>query len=334
MLFEDAINAVAEANPMTVADVPMVPNLTVHVDGDYLAYYAAGNDDTTPGEARLNALNLLDYFRGRIGAERAVVHLTAPNSHKGERYLVATVKPYQGHRSGSRKPKNHGYLQDWLLGYTGDAFHSKVWATREADDGIGACSHYAVGTTPGYAGIATADKDMRMLPGVHINWRNGAVTRVNPGDYEVIGEDGKLYGTKWFLLQMLQGDTADHIPGLEQRKLLKPDGGFHRFEKVGEKTAEKILAGTSNLTEGVARVWQEYLNGYHSEEFAADRFAEQASLLWMRCDNAASVIDFATHAGHSKLPLPNEVMRAAERLAERVTNARQEINKFTDQNGT
>src|SRR5690606_21141483 len=133
--------------------------------------------------AKLNAMSLVEKFMDITGAEKAVVHNTANGCHKGERYLAATVKPYQGQRSSDRKPKNWAYLQQYLMTYEGQLFRSKTWATREADDGIGACSHFALKSAPGYAAIGTADKDMRMLPGLHIDWTKYTLTKVEPGDY-------------------------------------------------------------------------------------------------------------------------------------------------------
>lgn len=337
-MYDAAIAAAAAGAPMVQAQVPTVPGLTVHVDGDYLAYYASGNDETDAGTARLNALGLIDYFKARVGADKVVVHNTARGCHKGERYLVATVKPYQGQRDSGRKPKNHGYLQEWLMNYEGPAFASKTWSSREADDGFGACSHFAIGQQPGYAALATADKDMRMLPGLHVTWKTGQVTRVDPGAYSVIGEDGKQYGLKWFWLQMLQGDTADNCPGLEFTFMQTVPGAPERMVKVGEKTAEKLLAGCSTTDEAGYTVLQHYMRGYRGQgpEVAFDRFCEQAALMWMRLGNDAAVCDFAHHNGHQRINgfFPQGLWDAVERLEKRVKIARHEINTFGSQGCT
>jgi len=331
-MFDAAIAAVAEAAPHTVQTVPVTPGLVVHVDGDYLAYYASGNDDTSPGQARQNAIDRIQWFMSRIGAENAVVHNTAKGCQKGERYLIATVKAYQAQRSSSRRPKNHAYLQDWLQGYEGDLFRAKNWATREADDGIGACAHFAIGKQPGYVGIATADKDMRMLPGLHVNWQSGQVTRVNPGDYDVIGEDGKQYGLKFFFLQMLMGDQADNCPGLEHYPQFKADGSFDKNKPIGEKTAEKFLADCGTTQDACAKVIDLYRQAYrnHPEGAADDRFCEQAALMWMRLANDAPVGDFAHHRGFSRINhgFDDAMWAAVERLETRVRLAREQINSF------
>lgn len=330
-MYMDQIAAAAEAAPVVIAPATRVPGLVLHVDGDYLAYYASGNDDTDAGWAKTNALSMIEAYRAVSGADKIVVHNTAKGCHKGERYLAASVKPYQGQRDSGRRPKNHGYLQDFLMDYKGDVFTTKTWATREADDGIGACALYAVGRNPNYIAIATADKDLRMLPGLHIDWRSRAVTKVEPGCYITVGTNQKLYGLKWFWLQMLQGDTADHIPGLERYKVTNDDGSFRRFAPCGEKTAEKMLEGTTSSEEASRIVLNEYIKGYPTKlTDALDRFVEQACLLWMRTDANATLTDFATHMGPSRINhhFCKDVMAAVTRLEERVASARKQINSF------
>lgn len=319
---------------------PKVPGLVLHVDGDGVAYYCSGDETVTSGEARIKAMNFINMKAAACGAESIVVHTTASGCQKGERYLIATVKPYQGQRKGD-KPANHAYLQDFLQTYSGPAFRAKVWSTREADDGIAACANHAVGqASPGYIAILSDDKDLRMLPGLHVSWRytdlGCELVRVPAGGFDVLRSDGKQYGLKWFWLQMLQGDTADHIPGLELYQAFDAKGNVV-FKKMGEKTAEKMLSDCHDHKAAFDRVRELYLNAYtkyddkgkptNPDEFV-DRFCEQAALLWMRLGNDASVIDFAKHPnGIGHLLGPN-MRRAAQRLEERVKTARQEIEAF------
>lgn len=335
----------AQAAPQVRENPPMVPGLVMHLDGDMVCYSCAGNDDTTPGEARMNALALIEKLRVRSGAESVVVHMTAPGCHKGERYLVATVKPYQGQRSGSRRPKNHGYLQDWLIQFTGTQFRVKLWKTREADDGIAVCAYHAAGSPgPGYIVIATADKDMRMLPGLHIDWKTHKLVRVMPGDFAVYGEpDGdkpaKLYGSKWFWMQMLMGDAADNIPGLP--KYCTTDSkGKPCLKPMGEKTAEKFLERCTNNAAAFAEVYGLYCDYYGepvSDSVRLDlrqadaMFCEQAALLWMRTDKDAAVNNFCNHKGFGCISeaFPDELRVAATMLVKRVEKQRNEANKLS-----
>lgn len=278
------------------------PGLVLHYDGDYAAYYCAGNDDTEPGRARRNAMDRIETTRSRTGAESVVVHLSASGCSKANRYLIATVKAYQGQRTG-RKPRNWQYLRDVLEHYEGPKFRPKVWVTREADDGMAYCSKLK------RVAISTRDKDMRMLPGLHINWMTFELTEVPRDAFDVIGTDGLQYGLKWFYLQLLQGDAADNIPGLP--KLLG--------KQCGEATAGRYLANLSSMDAAYDAVQTAYADHYGTAW--ADALVEQAALLWLRTDAQASIANVSE-------PFPDcpHIKRALERLESRVT---QEINELS-----
>ena len=334
------------AAPQAAIRRPVVPGLVLHVDGDMICYSCAGNDETLPGEARQRAVGKINKLRAMSGADTVLVHMTSAASTKGERYLVATVKPYQGQRSDGRKPKNHAYLCEWLSGYSGPDMTVKVWSKREADDGIAACAYHAqrCGKAPGYIAIATQDKDMRMLPGLHVDWISYELVTVQHGAFSVTNNGGKVFGSKWFWLQMLMGDAADNIPGLP----------FYIDEKgkaklVGEKTAEKLLAACTDNHQAFTEVYglyQEYYTSIYpysgdpaksrAERQAAfceadDRFCEQAALLWMRTGNKSEVDDFVAHTGPGNISdsFPIEVKLAAQRLKRRVQERRREVDALS-----
>jgi DNA polymerase-1 len=333
----ELVNAAAEdLGPQIAPPATPVPGLILHVDGDYLAYYASGNEECTEGQARMNALDLLASAKASSGATRIVVHNTASGATKGERYVIATVRLYQGQRDPGRKPKNYYYMRDWLLGYSGDIFTSKTWVAREADDGISACCVHAVSTPVGYAAIFTRDKDMQMLPGLHVEWLSRETLMVPPGTYEIrhAWRDGKekVYGLKWFWLQMLMGDTADNIPGLEGYATTNAKG-VEVFKPMGEKTAEQFLEGTKNSAEAFVIVRKLYKDYYDAKNINwADRFVEQAALLWLRTDNRASVSNFSSNQGCSNISASfcTEVLEAVNRLERRVIDARTEINELSN----
>lgn len=267
---------VAEAAPLPFCEVRQHNEyVTAHVDGDYMAYFAAGNDNCSAGDARRNVLSRLSKLKTVSGAAKIIMHLTHGASAKGERYLVATTQPYQEQRGGSKKPVNWAFLREWMEEYDGPAFTPKIWTEREADDGMAYVCH-SVAKHQGHLHVVhTADKDMRMFCGVHVSWLDYLVTEVPLGTYDIIGADGLQYGHKWFWMQMLTGDAADHIPGLP---------------RVGPKTAEAALAGT-RTNEDAAKI----VRGMYSEKIGEDYhdyFVEQAMLLWMRTDRHATLRDF------------------------------------------
>ncbi|QEG09627.1 exonuclease [Xanthomonas phage Pagan] len=267
--------AAGERSPMPVQVVRQHnPRVIAHVDGDYMAYFAAGSENCSAGDARRNVLSRCAQLKHISGAGKIVMHLTHGASTKGDRFLAATTQPYQGQRQAGRKPNNWAFLREWMETYEGDAFTPKIWLTREADDGIayvneGAALHHNILHV-----VHSADKDMRMFCGVHVDWEGYGITEVPLGAYDIVGENGLQYGHKWFWMQMLHGDTADNIPGLP---------------KVGKVTAEQLLLDTKDNLEAVQLV-----SGKYSEVLGADwrkTFAEQAVLLWMRTDRDAELLD-------------------------------------------
>jgi len=302
----------AETAPRVCAIIPeLTPGRVVHVDGDYLAYRCAGGAECPASIARRNVYDKVRELREMSGATGSVVHLSMPGSTKGERHLIATVKPYQGHRGNSAKPVNWSMLRDYLETYPFDAFTIKRWHDREADDGMALASWQAEEPLCTCV-IASPDKDMRMLAGLHIDFHDYTLTEVPKGSYEVIGPyNGLVYGHKWFWLQMLQGDTADNIPGLPRAE----------GKLCGEKAAAKYLAGTTCNGEAFEVVSGLYRGTYDCAW--ADAFVEQAALLWLRGGKAAYIHDFLRI-----VPRTPDIEAAAKRLIKRVKEMRAEIDSI------
>lgn len=276
---------------------PLVEDQPLHVDGDYMAYYCAGNDDTSAGEARTNALNKMLRAAEASGSGRIIVHLSDRNCDKGLRFFIAEARPYQGQRNTGRKPKNWEILREWLEGYDGNRFTVKNWRDREADDGMAYCAEqsYLI-DRPG--AVLTADKDMRMFAGLHMDWKTHQMVEIPPGTYDRVAFD-KQFGHKWFWMQMIQGDTADNIPGVP---------------RSGEKAAQDLLRGTASNAEAFERVLQLYKDklGDHYPHY----FVEQAGLLWMRTDIRADVLDFLRM--HNAPEWGTDIIRAARLMKDRV----------------
>lgn len=254
------------------------------VDGDALCYTCAGKDDTSAAQARANVIDRIRRSMAAAQAERAMVLVTARSSHKGHRYAIADVKPYQGQRSSGRRPKNweflRGYVEGGVPGYT-----TEVTEVAEADDLF---SKYAIKFGPTNVVHHTQDKDMRMIPGWHLTWDEFKLTYVEPGAFSHVFND-KVYGRKWFWLQMLHGDTADNIPGLP--KYIDPAG---KEKLCGEVTAAKLLAECVDEDEARVVVTSLY-KGWYGDDWA-HRLLEQAVLLWMR-RQPGDVFDVAAEGG-------------------------------------
>ena len=282
--FASAIASAASDCPMGGVSVPVVRSRILLVDGDGLAYYCAGKDDSDAGLARAALRDKVSSAARVVGAERIIILLTASGSHKGHRYAIARVKPYQGQRANSRRPTNWRALRDYMESPE-FPFEVESTAVAEADDLFGLYAY----KQPDNVVIYTQDKDMRMLPGMHLDWVSHRAYTVpykftDDLDYRRYGVEAtdrifneKQYGPKWFWLQMLHGDTADNIPGLPKyiphlTSSIKP---------VGEVTAGKLLSGTAYAPGNYAREVSFWYASWYKERWLVEMM-EQACLLWMR----------------------------------------------------
>jgi len=292
--FAAAIAAVAEAEPQSNGEVQTIPGRLLLADGDGLCYYCAGNDDTAPGTARANLLDKVRSAARSAGAERVKILVTGRGSHKGHRYAVARVKPYQGQRDGGRRPKNWAFLRETLETWAPtDDIEVEITTDAEADDLF---SRYA--TSHPDCVIYTQDKDMQMVYGWHLEWTTHLLVHVPKGTWEKVHSED-TYGRKWFWMQMLHGDGADNIPGLPWYT----DGSVYaKTYKDKEKrgTIKTLQCGAaSSAVKGLADVSSDmgaclYLQGLYRTCYG-DRWLvemlEQGILLWMRTDQTSSALD-------------------------------------------
>lgn len=270
MRFAAAIKGAAERAPMGNAAVPIVQSRVVNIDGDGLAYYCAGNDDTDPGTARQTLIDKIDSAIRAASAERARLLVTGQASHKGHRYAIARAKPYQGGRANKSKPKNWAYLRSVLEG--GTLPHETIITdTQEADDLFHQLRDDNTVTM-------SHDKDMRMLPGWHMSWVEHIMINVADEFSVIYGE--KQYGHGWFWQQMLMGDSVDNIPGLPGMNYTNAKGEA-KVKKIGEVTASEMLAGVTSDETALLVCLPAYSNLYGKDR-ATVELLEQGCLLWMR----------------------------------------------------
>lgn len=205
----------------------IVPGRTIHVDADFVAYhisYEKPDDPKTIEDMQHNAEVIIDHLRRSARAEHVHMHLTPSTSNKGGRYAFAIQKPYQGNREDKPKPRLLHVMRQWLSQRYPGTLHEFC----EADDGMSSSQYAAIAAgNVDLSIIASKDKDLRMVPGWHVNWDTGELVFVDPavpfGWVELVERKSALgqvtkqlngYGQKWFWAQMLIGDGADNIAGL------------------------------------------------------------------------------------------------------------------------
>lgn len=279
-----------------VPPATVVPGRIAHIDADFLAYEVSAQSkyDAVPKSLDDMQHNCRERVRKMLiqsGSERVYLHLTPGTSDKGLRYGLAIQKEYQANRKDKEKPQYLHIMRDWMA----KTFPGKLHQNCEADDGMSS-SQYACAA----AGIndksiiLSKDKDLRMVPGWHMDWDTGEVTHVQGFGELWFDDKQKLRGNghKWFWAQMIMGDSADNIQGLPcmmNEHMTKP-------KRVGPAAAYSLLNDITNAKDAFQFVKKLYEDtGIHvgfkhwqtGESVPWQRvFVSEAQLLWMRKEPA------------------------------------------------
>lgn len=215
---------------------------SLDVDGEY-------------AEANLRAR--INTVQEATKADRVIVALSDP----GRRYFRHDLWPeYKSHRTGS-PPVLLTHLKQWLADNNESFWKPKL----EADDvlGILATGPYIQGETI----IVTADKDLKQVPGLHLNPR-----KLEEGIYTVTPEQG----FRWHMIQTLTGDATDHFPGCPRVPGHKKTGPVTAASIVDEALAYALDWGM-DLPAAQRHVWSRVV-----EEFVTRGATEEDCMVQAR----------------------------------------------------
>ena len=203
-----------------------VAGRVAHIDADFLAYQVSAESkdelDPTNDKPRKsfedmchNATMAAEHLKSMCGADSYVCHLTPSGSNKGGRDDQAMQKPYQGNRKDREKPEFLDAMRKWIANNLNGIEH----VHQEADDGLAQALYNA--EDKNLAVLASKDKDLRMVPGLHLDISRGIIVEVDTWGYLEVDESKSAkkvvgYGSKFFWAQVLMGDTADNIQGLPE----------------------------------------------------------------------------------------------------------------------
>lgn len=217
---------------------PSTSGKTLILDGDGPAYVAAATVKTLPtGIRRFHQSCLESQFLADCTTTE--VYLTHEECYKAGRFNVLATKPYQGHRQSSAKPPLLQLLREAINQEDppeGVFVHMET--VVEADDAMMMKSYQL-----GNMGIVRSDdKDLRMTPYAYYDITTGTVFQPDPfGRLYIAHTDSgsaKLLGhsLKFFWAQMVMGDTADNIKGLQKLngKNVGLQGAFELLDPLTE----------------------------------------------------------------------------------------------------
>lgn len=288
---------------------------TLQFDADFACYEVADMEKPA-SENFKNLLDMLHMKRVMAGAEFINCFITL--GYKSGRETMATVKAYQENRDPDAPIKVRvRELRNILANYESHNVKVIVGHFFEADDLMCRYQNEAIeqGSVEDSV-LMSGDKDLWMVQGYHACAKTGRLWLVDgygKTEYREVGNvKPKLVGegTSWFWHQMIMGDKADNIPGLEKIDNVTLD----RYQPLksgkprasgsglcGEAKAVAMLANARTDKEAAKIVYTAYWEFYGAH--AMTRFIEQAYLLWMqRNDNLWDVIAYMLTCGLKLTP--------------------------------
>lgn len=223
-------------------------------DADPLAYKSAATVKrlrTAISRFQTGVLEMM-YLTKSVTAH---VHLTHKDSHKAGRHLMKGIKPYQANRKGGAKPALLYDLRDAVILPENVLSEYSAWMHMpvEADD---ACMIDAYRFKDA-AVLASEDKDLRQTPYLfYDNYRDEIIKAHGIGSlWEHVTPAGNMsphgIGRIFFWAQMLMGDTADNVAGLQE----------YEGQRIGDVRTLEVLT-PYNDTEDESEVANLVIDGY------------------------------------------------------------------------
>lgn len=221
------------------------------MDGDAACYEASSKYVKLDTAVRCVHMKILEAMF-LTNCKKARVHITPAGCKKAGRGNLIGIKPYQGNRKDKEKPPLLEALRQNIQGLLKDK-NIEVFAHYdiEADDAVVQDSYYY-----GNDGLVySPDKDLRMVVYPYYDLSTGRILTVSNrlGNIVLASTSSGLrhpegQGLKFFWWQMLMGDTADNIRGLDK----------YRGKNIGMVKSYEILNPIKNELEVATKVLSMY----------------------------------------------------------------------------
>lgn len=236
---------------------PPAPSDTVLLlDADQAVYKAASTvKRLDTAIRRFYQLVLEDKFY--CNAKEVRAYITPSDNFKCGRFLLPTVKPYQGQRATREEIPLKSPLKAHLIAnrheYAQQGIEIIFDYQQEADDLIIADS-----IEFGERGLVSSfDKDMNLCRGPKWNPELGTVDTIDDayGWIEYNKSRGKLigHGLAFMFAQCLMGDSADHVAGLTKYKgkNIGPAGAYEFLKDctTEKEAANKVVAAYAEINQ-------------------------------------------------------------------------------------
>ncbi len=236
------------------------------IDADGIVYRVgfALEDVNSLSTVEHQVLKTIDSYMEEVtkvfkSVSKPIIVISPSGQENNFRYKVAKTLPYKGNRTAP-KPKHYEYIRKLLSEMEG----AIVAKGQEADDTLADIAT----ENPSKTIIVSQDKDMRQVPGWHLEPSGGdepkrPIYYVGEGVIlleRATGDKASIFATGDYGLysQMLLGDTSDNIPGL------KGYGAVRVYDTLCTAREDEL---------------KEYIKTEYKRAGAMDRFDEVYTLL-------------------------------------------------------
>lgn len=207
-VFDASAQALAEAQEgLEEIDIDNIHGgRTLLIDGDIIIYKPCCvlNEDDEYCKAKIQEIvqNQITTMMRDAECDRYQIFLTTSTNFRD--FLV---DDYKANRKDVERPVNLAWTKKWAVANLNAVWHTGL----EADDLLGI---YQTDKTV----IWSLDKDLRQIPGLHLDDETKQVITVTKlGMLQDRGKKIYFDGECGFFMQLLTGDTADHIVGCGKR---------------------------------------------------------------------------------------------------------------------
>ncbi len=204
-------------------------------EGNYLGKSTGGGPtiyEVNEDKGKADLRDIIESIRRATRADDVVCAL----SNYDDPWRKRIMSWYKGNRKGMRKPAALPALREFIR----QTYRTFERHSLEGDDVCGILLTMPDPPFPGQRILASADKDMRTLPGLHYHMRARMEFEVSPEEAD-----------RWHMLQTLIGDITDN---------------YHGCPGIGEKRAEKLLSQGSNVKEW----WPLVVGAFQKAELTED----------------------------------------------------------------
>ena len=265
--------------------------LTLLIDGDILVYRpcCVFNEDTDQARKLTgqNISNKVGQICAAAGATSYIIYMTTKVNFRD-----FIVDDYKANRADVERPVNLSWAKHFAVHELG----AEAIVGLEADDLL-AINQKQDGSTI----IWSLDKDLRQVPGLHLEDKSADKTNKDPYKVIIVDELGEVYkipnkkpakyyfsGYKGLMFQALTGDNADWIVGCGERVTKTYKSGKKKGQDyiarvgIGPAKAFQILDGMNtknDMKRAVLLAYGDFFGLTHSQ--AMKKMETQVNLLYM-----------------------------------------------------